>query len=346
MAKRLVKKAAPAVVETTEEKPYPEQSPGGADLVFVDDQGIAHYQDGVVFELDTPEGDEEPVSPDEEEEAPEDVADDGDVDGEPEEEHGKHEAPEGDEPADEEPVVEKSAVPVSDPSLVALDALRLSAALVEQVQEIFTNTELSKRESAYEQAMLNFNRVMDTAAIQNWLVGSTVSKRDNSEAVTEAVEAISKTYTNVVESVGGTPVSKKDDETVDIYKGLTPEAAEIVRKSAEVLEERETEKWEAVAKGFKNVPGDKSKLGAALRALNETDPEKYAAVAEALGAADSGLADNAVFKSFGVAGDDTPTSITKRAEALVAKGDFKTVDEAELHLMEQDPAAFYKPTNA
>jgi len=168
-----------------------------------------------------------------------------------------------------------------------------------------------------------------------------VSKSDNANAVDEAVEAITKTYTTVVENVGGT-VSKSDEKT-DIYKGLTPEAAEIVRKSADVLEERETEKWESVAKGFKNVPGDKGALGAALRALNEADPEKYKAVAEALGAADAGLQDSEVFKSFGRPGTDTTVS---KAQELVSKGEAKTLDEAELLLIERNPGEFYTPTNS
>lgn len=337
MGKKLVKKTAPPVVETEEETEYPDTSPNGAAFVFADDNGVAHYQDGSSWVPDDVselvDGDDEEVEPEEEVETEDDEVEepsDEDADEEDEEE------PEEDgEPAGE---VGKRA----DSSLVGLDALALSSALVNQVQEIFsTETDVAKRDSAYENVMLAFNRAMDTAA-GSWATGESISKRDDAEAVSVAVDAISETYTNVVESVGGTAVSKKDDK-VDIYKGLTPEAAEIVRKSAEVIEANEVAKWEGIAKNYVNVPGDKSALAKALRVLHDTDPEQYEVVKQHLEAANNGLHDSEVFKSFGRPGVETDTS---EAQALVSKGEAKTIEEAELILMERNPGKYYTPTNA
>jgi hypothetical protein len=374
MAKKLVLKAAP--------KP-PDKSPDGADHVFTDDNGLAHYKDGSLWAPDEDDDEEEGEDldadnsddddePEEEDTAPDDGNGDnndngidtdddgseGDVVEEAKDESAESaedeadEAEDGQEDEDEEQKVESKPVKMSkrlsddELPMVGLDVLRLSTALVEKMTDIFSNTDLSKRDDEYEAAMLGFNRAMDRAAIENWLTGNSVSKHDDDKTVTEAVEAITKVYENVVESVGGVPVSKSETET-DIYKGLSPEVAEIVKRSEQVIEERETEKWTGIAKNFKNIPGDPAVLGSALRALHGADAEKYEVVRAALAGSDAALTDGEVFKSIGRPGADSQTAdITKRAEELVSKGEHKTVEQAAVALMAANPGEFYSPTNA
>lgn len=86
----------------------------------------------------------------------------------------------------------------------------------------------------------------------------------------------------------------------DIYKGLTPEAAEIVRKSHEVLEAAEDKKFEELAKSY--AAPNSVELGKSLRFLSENNPDGFKAVEQALKAAQAAVDSSEVFKSFGLPG--------------------------------------------
>jgi hypothetical protein len=151
-------------------------------------------------------------------------------------------------------------------------------------------------------------------------------------------------------------VGKRDnDDTEDIFKGLTPEAVELVKRAqadaesasakiAKMEEEREVQHYTDVAKSLSNLPVEE-KTGVALRALAKADGESYEEVVRVLKAADSLLGENSViFKSLGTAGAPTGDSdIEKRAEEI-SKAEGITIEKARTKVYEQDEAAYVSAT--
>lgn len=292
-----------------------------------------------------------------------DVEDDIDVDDEDDDDEDDDEDEDDDDDV-VEPVVAKSLT--GDAKKVAfVEALNLSTALAESITKIL-GSDISKAAESYEDVMTDFNTVLDTA-FDTWVSGESVSKADDVDAQTQLIstrihnitkeggaamptkitrpESLDtaelpddiKAYITSLES--GEPVEKKDDdEEVDIYKGLSPEVANIVKKAEATNEQNEAQKFIDVAKGFTHIPGDKTELAKSLRHASETDEAGYKVLVSTLTATNENLSQSDVFKSYGKPGAKSGDSeVSKRhadAVALVEKGDFATVDQAEVSLMD------------
>jgi hypothetical protein len=223
--------------------------------------------------------------------------------------------------------------------------------------------------------MTELNNVMDAAA-ERWMSGTTVSKAAP-KARRKQLEIIKRKVQSVIAKAEGKEmpkkpkrpssldglqlpddvasyikelegdVSKSDD---DIYKGLSPEVAKRLQRADELVEKQYTKDWEDIAKNYTHVPGDKSELAAALRTAFETSPEAFNTLKKSLDAAQYNLAQSDVFKQYGSRGtDDGSDEVAKRhkeAEELVSKGDYPTVEQAEVALMNKKPGAHYKTVTA
>lgn len=293
----------------------------------------------------------------EEDEDLDSLEDDDDEDDEEDDEEDEDEDEEDDEDDDTPPAgVKKANIP-----LLGLEALNISTAAAEDIVKVFAD---GGNREAYEEVMVEFNNIMDSAA-EKWFGGSVVSKAGDSAGhaalIRERVNGIiskektmarPKNFDNLdpetkkyIEELEGSEdavtksISKRDDLPEDVRKSL--EAAD------RIVEERETEKWNGIAKGYSHFPGDKVELAKTLRKLHTADPEAFEELKKSLDAAEYNLSQSDIFKSYGQPGGGEPTDeISKRrkaAEELVAKGEFATVEQAEVSLMS---GADYTPTNA
>lgn len=306
------------------------------------------------------EGEEE-----ENEEEDDDEEDENEEDGEGEEEEG-----EDDDEEEEDPPVVKS-LSADAQHLVALETLNIATSLAEKIAKVFSGSP-EEIEKNYEDTMTELNSVMDTAA-EKWMSGSTISKAAEVESQValikkrvntliakdgempkkverpaaldglELPEEV-KNYITSLESSDGN-VTKSESGEEDIYKGLTPAAAEIVRKAAETNERAEQEKYMSIAKSLKYVPGDRDELAKSLRKAAEESPEAYETLKKSLEASNELLSESDVFKQHGLPGGGEPTdAISKRraqAKELVEKGEYPTIEQAEVSLMD---GSAYKPS--
>lgn len=293
----------------------------------------------------------------------EDDDDDEDDDEDEEDDEGLEIEDEDDEEGDdEEEEVLENEPPVikslnrANKKTAFVEAMNLSTALAESVAKILTG-KISKAQDTYEEVMTDFNAVMDTA-FKSWVSGETVSKSNNLD---EQAILIHKRVNNIIKEGGAAMPNKKtrpesldslelpddvkayiasleteegDVEKADIFKGLSPEVAAIVKRAEITNEQAEAQKFIDVAKAFTHIPGDKVELAKSLRHSSETDEEGYKTLISTLTATNENLKDSSVFKSFGKpgSGDKVSKKSTEAAE-LVSKGVFKTLEAAEVSLM-------------
>ena len=315
--------------------------------------------DAALEEEDADEDDDEEEEEDDSEE--EDEEEDGDEDEDDEDEEDDEEET----PADAD--LKKSDVPV-----MTVEALGIATQFAEEIAKVFATK--GDKSAAYEDVMTEFNNVMDAAA-DRWRSGTTVSKSSSKSMRAKQLAIISNKVKSVIAKAEGKEMPKKparpssldglqlpDDvaayikeleggevsKSDDIYKGLHPEVAERLKKADDLVEKSIQKDWDDVAAQYKHVPGDKSELSKALRTAFETSPEAFNTLKKSLDAAEYNLSQSDIFKSHGSRGGGEPSDeISKRdaaAKELVSKGDFPTVEQALLHLMNQEGGKFYRPT--
>lgn len=312
----------------------------------ISDDGSEVEDEEIVDEEDVDEDDSEDEDESEEEEE-EEFEEDEDSDDEEDEEE------------EEEDDSAPSGVKKADPDTVALEALGLSTAFAEDIAKVFSGN-VSRTE--YEDTMTQFNEVMDTAA-DGWFTGNTISKSEdgkkNSSLIRERVNGIiNKEGTETMPRPKN--FDSLDDETKNYIKSLEGEEYEEVGKkyadlpeevqkslnaADKIVEEREVEKWEGIAKSYKNFSGDKSDLAKTLRSLSESNPDAFEELKKTLDSAEKQLEESEVFKSFGAPGgsENMSDKETAAAKELVAKGDYETLEQAQVALMDGES---YTATNS
>lgn len=288
---------------------------------------------------------------DDEDEDDDDIEDDEEDDDEEEED-------------DEEPVVEKSFTDAESAS-VAIDALSIATEFATKIAKAFKGGVTKDTPVQYESLMTELNDVMDGAS-QGWLAKSFETGEISKKAgvVRQQITDIIKNATEggvmpqhtrpaaldtlalpaeVTEYIAGLEEGSGIEKN-DIFKGLSPEVVEIVKKAQETNEAAEVAKWEGIAKKFDAVPGDKAELAKSLRALHATDETAYDALVKSLEGANEAAKRGDITKSWGAAGGGEPTDvISKRkqsAQKLVETGQFPTVEQAEIHLLSQNPSEY------
>jgi hypothetical protein len=310
-------------------------------------------------------GDEDDDDLDLENAAVEDLTDEDDADDDDDSDDDSDDDADDDSDDDDEDDEEVTPEPLTEVGkrVMAVEALNLSTSLAEKIQKIFGGAKISKAPAAYEKAMEEFNGVMDAAA-DTWLTGASVSKTSESKAqVALITKRVHKIMKGVAMPTKKRPDGLKIDELPDevkayissleggdddandvekIYKGLSPEAAKIVKDSAALIEKNTASKFMDIAKKFTQLPGERDELAKSLRKLAETDTAAYDTMINTLTAANENLEQAGIFKSYGRPGtDETETDISKKAKEAVAKGDYDTIEQAEVALMD---GSAYRPT--
>jgi ribosomal protein L40E len=270
---------------------------------------------------------------------------------------------EDEEETDDDEEDEEVPEPVAVGKLLSLEALNIMTAGAEDVIKVFAE---NPTKDAYEEVMVELNNVMDAAA-ERWFKGETVTKADQGSGhaalVRERVNGIinkegkkmprpknfdslddeTKKYIEDLEKTGEgedgvvkSAITKRDDLPEDVRKSL--EAAD------KIVEENETKKWDELAKSYTHFPGDKQELAKSLRKLSETDEEAFKVMKNTLDAAQENLRQSDIFKSYGLPGNGNSNDDenTAQAKELVAKGEYKTIEQAQVALMD---GRAYKPTN-
>lgn len=257
---------------------------------------------------------------------------------------------------------------------MALEAVNLSTALAEEIVKVFSGKKTDGRRQSYEDVMTQFNTVFDSAA-EAWFGGKTVSKSTQGKAQTTLVR---KRVEEILKEGGAMPKSKKrerpgtikfdelpddvkqyissleggDDEDVekaDIYKGLSPQAAEIVKRSGEIIERDTAKKYMDIAKSLTHVPGERDKLAKALRTAAETSSEDYDTLLASLRASNEVMKSSGIFTTHGSSGDGQSSEVKKhndriaKAKELVKAGQFTDEESAYVSLMD---GSDYHATNA
>lgn len=316
----------------------------------------------VLVRKETVDEDEEDLDLDDlEDEADEDEED---LDDEDEEEDDEDEEEDDDEDEDDESEDEPEPLTSVGKRAMTVEVMNLSTALASKISKIFKSSNLRGAEKAYEDVMTEFNGVMD-AATQSYLSGASISKSDE---VDKQTTLIRKRVSRIIKAEGGTMPKKQRPEGVDfdklpdelksyisdlegtdevekadIFKGLTPEAAAIVKRAAETNEKNTAQEFLDLAKSFDHVPGDKTELAKSLRHLSETDPKAFETMKNTLTASNENLKQGDIFKSYGSRGQGDPNEDPKMKEAreLVSKGTYPTVEQALVAVMDGQS---YKPT--
>lgn len=289
--------------------------------------------------------------------------DDEDLEDEEDEDEEEDEEDEDDDEDDESEEAPEPLTPVGKRAM-AVEVMNLSTALAAKISKIFKSGNLQNAEAAYENVMTEFNGVMD-AATQTYLSGASISK---SNEIDKQTTLIRKRVSRIIKAEGGTMPKKQRPEGVDfeklpdeiksyiselegtdevdkadIFKGLTPEAAKIVKQAAETNEKATAQEFLDIAKSFTHVPGDKSELAKSLRKAKETDEATYKTLIDTLTASNENLKQGDIFKSYGSrgAGDSNEDPKMKEARELVSKGTYPTVEQAMVAVMGGES---YKPT--
>lgn len=267
---------------------------------------------------------------------------------------------EDEEDEDEDDDTPPKGVKKADVSLLGLEALNISTACAEDIVKVFAE---GQGRSAYEDVMVEFNNIMDSAA-EKWFGGNVVSKSDDSAGhaalIRERVNGIiskekkmprPKNFDNLdpetkkyIEELEGN--GSGDGDVTKRFADLPEEVVKSLKAADELVEKNKQTEWLEVAKGYKHFPGDKEELAKTLRALSESNPTAFAELKKSLDAAEYNLAQSDIFKSYGSPQGEQTDEVTKRikkAEELVAKGEYATIEQAEVALM---GAEDYTPTNA
>lgn len=298
---------------------------------------------------------------DEEDELEIEVEDEDDPDEEDEDEDDDDEEEE-EEDEDEDDDTPPVGVKKSDIPLLSLEVLNIATACAEDIVKVFAE---GKGRSDYESSMLELNNVMDSAA-ENWFKGTNVTKAEDAEGhaslIRERVNGIitkegktmprpknfdslddeTKAYISELEGDGEgvvkSAITKREDLPDDVRKSLA-DADRIVEAEA-------VRHWDETAKSYSHFPGDKTELAKTLRGLSEKAPEEFEELKKSLDAAEEGLKNSEIFKSYGLPGGGEDSSVSKHhatAKELVSKGEFETLEQAEASLMN---GSDYTPTNA
>jgi len=289
----------------------------------------------------------------------EDEEDDGSEDEDDDE--GEDDEDESDEDSDI-PVVKKNYTPTETGS-IAVEVASHAVEFAKSITEIFSGDVSKSSATDYEATMVNFNTLMDTE-VTKWFAGKTPVAKDAGNKASAVRSELSELFksateggvmsaptrptaldgldipTDVAKYIGELESAAGVSSQEDIFKGLDPKVAEIVKNAAKVVEDNEVAKYQSIAESFTHVPGDKEALAKSLRTLS-SDETAYNAMIDTLTAANENAKASGVMKSFGKPGEgEVLTVVEKRAKAaaeLVEKGQFKTIEQAEVHLMKSDP---------
>lgn len=269
------------------------------------------------------------------------------------------ESDESDEPVEKKFTSAESAA-------VSVGALAVATEYAVKIAKAFEGGVSTKTPVQYESIMTEFNAAMDEAA-QGWLAKSLETSSEISKKAGEVQSQITTIIkhateggampqinrpatldgldlpTDVAEYVSGLEAAA-GIEKKDIYAGLDPEVAQIVRKSAEIVEESEQQKWLGIAKSFDAVPGDKAELAKSLRTLHSTDKTAYDALVKSLEGANEAAKRGDITKSWGAPGGGEPSDVIEKrrttAKSLVESGQFPTIEQAEVHLLSANPSEY------
>lgn len=224
------------------------------------------------------------------------------------------------------------------------DILLAALTVAEDIQDAVSKGDVGEG-GAYDTAMHTFNNVCDAAA-ESWGSGESISKEDDSAKLKRLKARVAEIRAQLKGASGDDDdeddVEKRDDE--DIFKGLTPKAAAILRNAQEIQERDKTAQFESVAKSFGPLPTSETELGAALRVLSDTDKTAYETVTKALKASAEAQRQSDIFKSFGTAqaglaasgGDELDTI----AKSLQATNTSLTDEQAYAQALHQNPGLY------
>ncbi len=264
-----------------------------------------------------------------------------------------------------EPTVAKSLTP-SEQGTIAVEALSLAADLATNIAKMFDSGVTKSTSGEYEELMTDFNAAIDDS-FSSWVGKGFTGDREISkkagvvrQQITEIIKSASEGgnmpeitrpaaldgldlpadvagYVDTLEKAAGV-------EKVDIFKGLSPEVTEIVKQAQKTNENALVAKWNDVAEKFDAVPGDKVELAKSLRALHTADPAGYEALVKSLEGANAAAKSADITKSWGKPGGGESTSdIEKReseARELVEKGQYPTIEQAQVALMALNPKSY------
>jgi hypothetical protein len=269
---------------------------------------------------DVDEVDEDAESDEEEEEDEEDSEDDED---------------EEDDEEEEEEVAEEGALVKS---LRSAEVLNIMTACAEDVIKALD----SKDTTAYEEAMVEVNNVLDSA-MEKWSKGKNITKADDAaghlSVIRDRVDGIigkDKKVTVKKSKETVSTITKREDLPEDVQKSL--------KEADRIVEEATTKHWDEVAEGYSHFPGDKKELAKTLRALSEADEKSFTELKKTLDSAQTALESSEVLKSWGSTGGSENGADQVSAEAKeIAKAENITVEQAQVRLMD---GKNYQPTNS
>ena len=267
--------------------------------------------EGAITDGESTSEDEELEDIDESEFEPAEGEDDEEEDGDEEEDDSEDEdAEEDDEEEEEDPKVKKRIVrrrrvaKSAGVESVNLDILLAALTVADDISKAVADGDVEEGGS-YDTAMNTFNNVCDAGA-PTWANGESISKEDDSAKlkrlkarVAEIRAQLKNAGVDDDEDDEDDDVEKSDSE--DIFKGLNPKAAAILRNAQEIQERDKAREFEGIAKSFGPLPTSETDLGSALRLLSDTDKTAYETVTKALKAAAEAQAQSDIFKSFGTA---------------------------------------------
>jgi RNA polymerase subunit RPABC4/transcription elongation factor Spt4 len=274
---------------------------------------------------------------------------DEDDDEDDEEEDSEDDDAEEDEDDEEDPKVTKRIVrrrrvaKSANTDSVNLDILMAALTVAEDISEAVAKNDVGE-DGAYDRAMHAFNNVCD-GAVALWGNGESISKADDSEKLKRLKARVAE----IRAKLKGSDSEDDDDEdnvekSEDIFKGLSPAAAAILREAQSTLEEKKVNEFQTVAKSFGPLPTSEVDLGAALRVLADADKTAYETVTKALKAAAESQRQSDIFKSFGSAqagfaasgGDELGTI----AKSLMASNNNLTEEQAYSQALHQNPQLY------
>lgn len=153
-------------------------------------------------------------------------------------------------------------------------------------------------------------------------------------------------------------VEKKAKEE-EIFKGLSPEAVEIVKQAQKTAEEAKEELAKSadakalsdevtLAKGFTHLGQDYDEVGKALHELKKAGQTKaYDSMVKALTAANEQAKQANIFKTYGRGGVDSDSdAINKRAKELMGGEDKITKEQAIAKAYEENPEKYEEELRA
>lgn len=303
------------------------------------------------------EDDEEFEDLEEDEFEPSEEEDDEDEDSEDDEEEddedSEDEEAEEDEEEDEEDrkVTKKivrrrrvSKAAGADMENVNLDIMLAALTVMDDISKAVTNGSVEGDDSEYERAMVAFNNVMDAGA-PAWVSGESISKEDKAAKLKRLKARVAEIRAKLKDSGDDGADDDEDDvEKSDIFKGLTPAAAAILKQAQEIQERDKAREFEEVAKSFGELTTPTPELGAALRVLSETDKTAYETVTKALRAAAEQSKQSDIFKNFGSAapgihanGGNGTDDLETIAKSLRAGNSNLTEEQAYAQALHQNP---------